>query len=147
MAQKNAPTVLIYSDNSLVRAAVVGSITPTPAADVATIIVKEFATAAALKDYFDDKGSADLLIVDAEAAPVGGLGLAREIKDEVYNAPPIIAIIAREADRWLATWARVEAIVLHPVDPRALATQAASLLRKSAAVAAATAATAASNPH
>lgn len=130
MAERKPLTVLIYSDNSLVRSAVVRAITPAPAADVAPIEVKEFATAAALKDYFDDKGMADLLIVDGEAAPVGGLGLAREIKDEVYNAPPIIGLIGREADRWLATWARVDGIVLHPVDPRTMAMQVATLLRK-----------------
>lgn len=130
MAERKPLTVLIYSDNSLVRSAVVRAITPAPAADVAPIEVKEFATAAALKDYFDDKGMADLLIVDGEAAPVGGLGLAREIKDEVYSAPPIIGLIGREADRWLATWARVDGIVLHPVDPRTMAMQVATLLRK-----------------
>ncbi len=130
MAERTPLTVLVYSDNSLVRSAVVRAITPAPAADVAPIEVKEFATAAALKDYFDDKGMADLLIVDGEAAPVGGLGLAREIKDEVYSAPPIIGLIGREADRWLATWARVDGIVLHPVDPRTMAMQVATLLRK-----------------
>ena len=135
MAEKQTQTVVIYSDNSLVRSAAIRSITPAPAADLAPIAVKEFATAAALKDYFDDKGSADLIIVDGEAAPVGGLGLAREIKDEVYNAPPIVGVIGREADRWLATWARLDAIVLHPIDPRTLAREVAALLRKTSVVA------------
>lgn len=135
MAEKGSLAVLIYSDNSLVRASVVRAITPAPAADLGALTIKEFATAPALKDYFDDKGRADLLIVDGEASPVGGLGLAREIKDEVYNAPPIVGIIAREADRWLATWARLDAIALHPIDPRALAEEVAALLRKTTAVA------------
>lgn len=125
-------TVLIYSDNSLVRAAISRSITPSPASDLAPILVKEFATAPALKEYFNDNGSADLLIVDGEASPVGGLGLAREIKDEVYNAPAIIGIVGREADRWLATWARVDSIALHPIDPRTIANACAALLRQGA---------------
>ena len=128
-ADARAPKVLVYSDNSLVRDAVRRAITPAPAPDLPTIEIREFATADALKEYFNDKGQAALLIVDGEAAPVGGLGLAREIKDEVYNAPAIIGLIAREADRWLATWARVDGIALHPVDPRALAKEVAALLR------------------
>lgn len=121
--------VLVYSDNSLVRAAIGRSITPSPAADIAPILVKEFATADALKEYFHDKGKADLIIVDGEASPAGGLGVAREIKDEIYGAPPIIGVIAREADRWLATWARLDAIAIHPIDPRTLARDVALLLR------------------
>ena len=122
--------VIVYSDNSLVRAAVRRAITPSPAADLAPVEIKEFATAEALKEYFNDKGAADLMVLDGEATPVGGLGLARELKDEVYNAPSTIGIIGREADRWLATWARVDGIVLHPIDPRELARESATLLRK-----------------
>jgi DNA-binding response OmpR family regulator len=129
-AQLPTQIVLVYSDNSIVRAAIQRAITPSPAADLAPIVVKEFATADALKEYLNDKGRADLIIVDGEAAPVGGLGLAREIKDEVYGAPAIIGAIGREADRWLATWARLDGIVLHPIDPRSLAREVAALLRK-----------------
>ena len=124
-----APIVLVYSDNALVRGAVRRAITPAPAADLAPVAIKEFATADALKEYFNDKGRADLMILDGEATPVGGLGLAREIKDEIYNAPSTIGIIGREADRWLATWAKVDGIVLHPIDPRSLARECAALLR------------------
>jgi DNA-binding response OmpR family regulator len=131
-AQLPTQIVLVYSDNSIVRAAIQRAITPSPAADLATIVVKEFATADALKEYLNDRGRADLIIVDGEAAPVGGLGLAREIKDEVYGAPAIIGAIGREADRWLATWARLDGIVLHPIDPRSLAREVAALLRKPA---------------
>jgi DNA-binding response OmpR family regulator len=129
-AQLPTQIILVYSDNSIVRAAIQRAITPSPAADLAPIVVKEFATADALKEYLNDKGRADLIIVDGEAAPVGGLGLAREIKDEVYGAPAIIGAIGREADRWLATWARLDGIVLHPIDPRSLAREVAALLRK-----------------
>ena len=130
--------VLVYSDNSLVRAAIKRAITPSPSPDIPPIAVKEFATADALRGYFEDKGRAGLLIVDGEASPEGGLGLARSLKDEIYQAPPIIGIIAREADRWLATWARVEGILFHPIEPRALANEVAALLRKDGEVVIAT---------
>lgn len=121
--------VLLYSDNALVRAAVKRAIAPAPALGMAPITIREFATAGALREYFDDKGAADLLIVDGEATPEGGLGVARQLKDEIYQAPPIIGLIAREADRWLATWARVDAIAFHPIDARSLAHQVAELLQ------------------
>ena len=124
-----AQIVLLYSDNALVRAAITRAITPAPAPGMDPIVIREFATAAALREFFDDKGKADLLIVDGEATPEGGLGVARALKDEVYHAPPIVGVIAREADRWLATWARVDAIAFHPLDPRALAHQVADLLK------------------
>lgn len=127
--------VLVYSDNSQVRAAIKRAITPSPSPESAPITIKEFATADALRGYFDDKGQAALLIVDGEATPEGGLGVARQLKDEIYQAPPIVGIIAREADRWLATWARVEAIAFHPIDPRSLAREVAALLTKRAVVA------------
>ena len=144
MAATSSPApsiVLVYSDNSLVREAVRRAITPSPAADIAPVEIKEFATADALKEYFNDKGGAALMILDGEATPVGGLGLAREIKDEIYGAPSTIGIIGREADRWLATWARVDGIVLHPINPRELAQECATLLRKTAL------ATTAANSH
>ena len=134
MAEHSAPApaasiVLVYSDNALVRAAVGRAITPAPAADIAPVIIKEFATADALKEYFNDKGRADLMILDGEATPVGGLGLAREIKDEIYHAPSTIGIIGREADRWLATWSRAEAVLVHPLDPLTAAETVADVLR------------------
>ena len=121
--------VIVYSDNSQVRASVIRSITPAPAGDIAPVVVKEFATADALKEYFADGGRAHLVIADGEASPVGGLGLARELKDELYQAPKVIGIIGREADRWLATWARVDGIALHPIDPRSLANEVSAILR------------------
>jgi hypothetical protein len=76
-----AQIVLLYSDNALVRAAITRAITPAPAPGMDPIVIREFATAAALREYFDDKGKADLLIVDGEATPEGGLGVARALKD------------------------------------------------------------------
>lgn len=131
-----AQTVLVYSDNALVRASIKRAITPAPAADLPPIAIKEFATGDALKEYLSDKGVASLVIVDGEASPEGGLGLARALKDEIYQAPPVVGIIGREADRWLATWARVESIVLHPIDPRSLAEVVATHLRNNSVVSA-----------
>lgn len=61
------------------------------------------------------------------------MGVARQLKDEVFNCPPILVITARKEDAWLATWSRAEANVLHPIDPFTLAETVADLLRASVA--------------
>jgi hypothetical protein len=57
------------------------------------------------------------------------MGLARQLKDEVYHCPPVLVLVARPQDAWLATWSRADAAVAAPVDPVALAETATTLLR------------------
>ena len=73
----------------------------------------------------------DLFSLDGEAAPEGGMGVARQLKDELFNCPPVLVMTARKEDAWLATWSRAEANVLHPIDPFTLAHTVADLLRSS----------------
>ena len=125
--------VVIYSDDSSVRAAVKAALGSKLASDLPVETI-EFATADALRQYIDQtdtKGRvrADLFILDGEAAPEGGLGVARQLKDEVFNCPPSIVLIARQSDSWLAAWSRAEASLQHPVDAFALAKTATELLR------------------
>ena len=125
--------VVIYSDDSSVRAAVKAALGSKLASDLPVETI-EFATADALRQYVDQtdtKGQvrADLFILDGEAAPEGGLGVARQLKDEVFNCPPSIVLIARQSDSWLAAWSRAEASLQHPVDAFALAKTATELLR------------------
>jgi len=79
---------------------------------------------------------ADLFILDGEAAQQGGLGMARQLKDEVFNCPPILVITGRKEDKWLAAWSLAEASVVHPIDPFTLAKTAAQLLRGTAVISA-----------
>jgi len=69
-----------------------------------------------------------LVILDGEATPAGGMGIARAIKDEIFNAPKILLVIGRPSDAWLASWSRADAVVGHPIDPFELAAAAARLL-------------------
>ena len=126
--------VVIYSDDADVRASIKAALGSKLASDL-TIETTEFATADALRQYIDQtdtKGQvrADLFILDGEATPEGGLGVARQLKDEVFNCPPSIVLIARQSDSWLAAWSRAEASLQHPVDPFALAKTATELLRE-----------------
>ena len=73
--------------------------------------------------------STPLAILDGEAVPAGGMGIARQLKDEIYRCPPILVLIGRPQDAWLATWSRAEAVVPHPIDPVRLAEAVTDLLR------------------
>jgi hypothetical protein len=127
--------VVVYSHDSAVRAAVVSALGRKIAADLPAHEVLEFATAPALRAFVDrrdlaGKFKADLFILDGEAVPEGGMGVARQLKDEVFNCPPVLLIVGRKEDSWLAAWSRAESVVIHPIDPFTLAQSAAALLRK-----------------
>ena len=68
-----------------------------------------------------DAGGIDLAILDGEAVPAGGMGIAKQLKDEIYQCPPVLVLTGRPQDAWLATWSRAEAAVPHPIDPIQLA--------------------------
>jgi DNA-binding response OmpR family regulator len=78
-----------------------------------------------------DRGGFDLVILDGEAAPVGGLGIAKQLKDEIANCPPIVVLTGRPDDAWLANWSRAEAAVPHPIDPIRLSDAVVDVLRSS----------------
>jgi len=81
-----------------------------------------------------DRGGLDLLILDGEATPAGGMGMCRQLKDEIYNCPPVLVLVGRPQDAWLATWSRAEAVTSHPLDAIAVASAVTSLLRARLAV-------------
>ncbi len=125
---------VLYSDDSTTRAAVTAALGRKVSAEMPEHQIREFATADALRLYVDSvkPGSdspIDLFILDGEATPEGGMGVARQLKDEVYNCPPVLLIVARKEDAWLAAWSRAEASVTHPVDPFTLANTVAELIR------------------
>lgn len=125
-----APTlkVLVYSDDSAVRASVKTSLGRRPSVDFGEIEILECATQPAVLAAVDSKPF-DLLILDGEATPSGGMGLCRQLKDEIYNCPPVLVLVGRVDDRWLATWSRADAVVAHPIDPRAVVTACLDLLK------------------
>jgi DNA-binding response OmpR family regulator len=80
-----------------------------------------------------DAGGADIMVLDGEAQPAGGMGICRQAKDEIYDCPPVLLVIGRADDGWLATWSRADAVVSHPIEPSALAEALAGLMRDRAA--------------
>mgnify|MGYP000063525091 FL=1 len=137
MTQTRKLNFVIYSDDSTTRAAITRALGSKVSPEMAEHEIREFATADALRLYVDSvkPGSdrpTDLFILDGEAAPEGGMGVARQLKDEVFNCPPVLLIVARKEDAWLAAWSRAEASVQHPVDPFTLANTVADLIRSRA---------------
>ncbi|EMF55496.1 MULTISPECIES: response regulator transcription factor [Streptomyces] len=128
-------TVLVYSDDSGTREQVRLATGRRPAADVPQVEFLECATpAAVIKEL--DRGGIDVVVLDGEAAPMGGMGVCRQIKDEIFECPPALVLIARPQDAWLATWSRADAAVTLPVEPVEFASALASLLRRKQALSA-----------
>jgi DNA-binding response OmpR family regulator len=123
--------VVVYSHDADTRAEIKLAIGRRPAPDVPEAEIVEVATAPALFRLLD-AGGADVMVLDGEAQPAGGIGVCRQAKDEIYNCPPVLLIIARADDRWLATWSRADVVISHPIDPVALARELAGLMRSRA---------------
>jgi len=120
--------VLVYSDDREVRAAVLSALGARPHPDLPPFEYVECATEPVVFQRLD-AGGIDLVILDGEAVPAGGLGIARQVKDEIYQAPPVLVLTGRPQDAWLATWSRAEAVVSHPIEPIRLAEAVIALAR------------------
>jgi len=112
--------VLVYSDDRNVRADVRNAL-GTSLAD-ADLEIREVATQAAVLAELD-KADIDCCVFEADATPVGGMGLSKQIHDEYADCPPVVLLVSRAADSWLAAWSRAEATVALPIDPVSLPKQ------------------------
>jgi DNA-binding response OmpR family regulator len=120
--------VLVYSDDVDTRSQVMLALGKRPHPDLPALEYVEVATEPVVIQQLD-AGGIDLAILDGEAVPAGGLGIAKQLKDEIYRCPPILVLTGRAQDAWLATWSRAEAAVPHPIDPIQLAEAVIRLLR------------------
>ena len=112
--------VLLYSDDSSVRSQVILALGKRPHPDLPPLEYVEVATEPVVIQQMDS-GEIALAILDGEAVPAGGMGIAKQLKDEIFRCPPILVLTGRPQDAWLATWSRAEAAVPHPLDPVQLA--------------------------
>jgi CheY-like chemotaxis protein len=119
--------VLLYSDHPQTRESVRTAVGQYAAKGLPITWV-EAATHTAVLDRVAD-GGLDLLILDGEAGKAGGIGLCRQLKDEVFRCPPVLLLLGRPDDRWLAASAEPDAVVTRPIDPLALQETVARLLR------------------
>lgn len=109
--------ILVYSDDATVREKVrfaVGSTTHGRPIEWVETATHDAVIAHASGSAFD------LIILDGEAAKSGGMGICRQLKHELYKCPPILLLVGRVGDAWLATWSEADAAVSHPLDPFAV---------------------------
>ena len=119
--------VLVYSQRPEVRALVRTAVGRRPAPDAPRIEWVEVGTDREVLLQIDT-GDIDLAILDGEAQPTGGMGLARQFKHEVKDCPPVAVLVARKQDAWLASWSLADAVISAPLDPVDAAATVARLL-------------------
>lgn len=121
-------TVLVHSDDPTTRERVRMALGRRVAPDLPRLEIVEAATQWAVLTKVR-AGGIDLVILDGEAGQSGGLGICRTIKEEVAFAPPILVVLGRPQDDWLAAWSRADGVGMHPIDPVAFAAAVERLLR------------------
>lgn len=121
--------VLVYSDDAATRAQVIGALGTRPDPAIPELSFIEVATAPMVFAQLD-AGVVDAVIVDGEATPSGGMGVAKQMKDELDPCPPTLVLLGRADDRWLADWSRADATATLPVDPIALPATFVAMVKK-----------------
>ena len=124
------PRILVYSDDANVREQVKLALGKRIHPELPELTYVEVATGPMVVRHVE-KDDIDLAILDGEATPTGGMGIAKQLKDEIADCPPIVVLTGRPDDSWLAKWSRAEAAVPHPIDPIKLADAVVSVLRAS----------------
>lgn len=124
-------SILLYSDDITTRDAVRVGVGRRPARDVEVERWLECATAPAVIAAVESEDF-DVLVLDGEASPTGGLGLCRQLKSEIFECPPVVVLTGRPQDGWLAAWSLADDAVPHPLDPVALAEAIAGVARHTA---------------
>ena len=123
--------MLLYSDDAETRRQVILALGPRPHPDLPELEYVEVATEPVVIQQMDS-GRIDLAILDGEAVPAGGMGIARQLKDEIFRCPPTLVLTGRPQDAWLASWSNADAVVSRPLDPVELHGAVAAIVESSA---------------
>jgi len=123
------PRILVYSDDANVREQVRLALGKRIHPELPELAYVDVATGPMVIRHVETD-DIDLAILDGEATPTGGMGIAKQLKDEVANCPPIVVLMGRRDDAWLARWSRAEAAVPLPIDPIELADAVVGILRR-----------------
>ena len=123
------PHILVYSNDPRVREQVKLALGKRIHPELPEVDYVDVATAPMVIRHIE-ADDIDLAILDGEATPTGGMGLAKQLKDEIAECPPLVVLTGRRDDAWLAKWSRAEAAVPLPVDPIQLLEAVVGLLRR-----------------
>ena len=119
MAELDAPeaadavSIVVYSDDADTRREVLSSVGRRAGKGLPEIRWKETATPEALLSEVRAGGCA-LMILDAEAPKLGGMGIGKMVHDEIDADIPFVLLIARPQDEWLGRWSGAERILPLP---------------------------------
>jgi DNA-binding response OmpR family regulator len=108
-------TLLVYSEDPSFRDRVKLAAGTSPSANINSITYLEAEDAGSVIDAVDRR-VVDLLVLDGEAWPTGGMGISRELKNSRDDCPPIIVVVGRNDDRWLGKWSQADSVLVRPVD-------------------------------
>src|SRR3954454_17104568 len=122
-------TVLVYSDDPAIRERVQLAVGRRPDPELGAIDWVEAADAPTVTRLVD-AGGIDVCVLDGEAAPTGGMGICRSLKNEVPDCPLMLLLVARRDDRWLARWSLAGAAPQHPADPVELTDAVVALIKQ-----------------
>ena len=104
-------TLLVYSEDPAFRDRVRLAVGSSPAAGIDSLVYLEAADGGSVIDAVDRR-VVDLLVLDGEAWPTGGMGISRELKNSRDDCPPIIVVVGRDDDRWLGKWSQADAVLV-----------------------------------
>ncbi|HXK39468.1 MAG TPA: hypothetical protein VJ837_01415, partial [Candidatus Paceibacterota bacterium] len=77
-----------------------------------------------------ESAAADVVVVEIRSGSAGGFDLAREMSQRLATSSiPILMLLERPQDEWLARQAGASGIEVKPIDARELALSALALIR------------------
>ena len=120
-------SILLYSDNAKTRRAVRLAVGNAIGMRDVQIQWTEVATAEVAMGEAE-ASVFDLVICDNETAKLGGVGLIRQMRNELDWQPVALLIIARQQDAWLGAWSEADGAIMHPIDPFELRQMVAEML-------------------
>src|SRR3954462_10348458 len=109
-------TVLAYSDDPRVRERVLLAVGRRPDPDLEPIEWVEAGDAGTVTRLVD-AGGIDVCILDGEAAPTGGMGISRSLKNEVPNCPLMLLLVGGRGVGGPARWSGPAPALQHPAAP------------------------------
>lgn len=127
--QPESVNLLIFSDDVTVRDAIITSVGRRAGKGLPAVEWTQCATADGVRLALQEK-EFSVLVLDAESPKLGGMGLAKELNQEMDNCPPVLLLVARQQDEWLGQWSGAAAIVSEPFDSIEMQETIAKLLRQ-----------------
>lgn len=108
--------LLVYSQDSDVREQVIQAVGTRLDADLPPVVWDQAATATIAQDLVHNNPYA-AIVLDGETSKISGTVLSRTLLAEEDIVPPIVMLVARPQDEWLANWAGSAQVVQRPINP------------------------------